>query len=282
MATTHTAFGQFLNHYRALKRAGQLATTPLILSEGDSWFSTPLYFNLVDWLEADAAQSAFLRLESSGDLATDIFAGASLRKIGQRLKDIEFDVLLISAGGNDFVDEFLRRTFAGKSPMSVAAALTTVRATGRFDQVRVAYQRMIDTALAARPNIRILAHSYDYPQRMGAPAQLTLEQIGLVALLKRSIGDWIQKNVRHVLPTEDEQRAFARGMIDEFHDSVLMPLHNAHPQHFELVDFRGQLTQASDWNDEMHPTGNAFRRLAVPLRAHLRALLPVAKQAGIG
>lgn len=282
MATTHTAFGKFVINVRALKRSGQLSTTPLILSEGDSWFSTPLYFNLVDWLEADAAQSAFLRLESSGDLATRIFAGTSLRKIGQRLKEIEFDVLLISAGGNDFVDDFLRDTFAGKSTMSVAAALATVRATGRFEQVKAAYQRMIDTAIAARPSIRILAHSYDYPQRMGAPAQLTLEQIGLVALLKRSIGDWIQKNVQHVLPTEDQKRAFARGLIDEFHDSVLLPLHHAHPQHFELVDFRGQLTNQSDWNDEMHPTANAFRRLAVPLRAHLRALLPAAKQAGIG
>lgn len=288
MATTHTAFGKFLNYYRALGRARGANGAPLrdripvLLSEGDSWFSTPLYYNLVDWLEVESTEGAFLRMEASGDLATRMFSGDNLRKIGSRLRAIEFDALLISAGGNDLVDEFLAETFAGTGPMTVDQAFNRVQASGRFDEVRRAYEALINTAIAARPGIRILAHSYDYLQRMGAPAQLSIEQIGLVALFKRKAGDWIARHVQHALATQDAQRAFARRMIDQFHETVLKPLHEACPDHFHFVDLRGLLPAESDWNDEMHPTADAFRRLAVPYREALRNLLPASKRAALG
>ena len=48
-----------------------------------------------------------------------------------------------------------------------------------------------------------------------------------------------------------------------------------------MIDFRGTLSEDSDWNDEMHPTGADFERLAVQLRMHVRAALAPGKQAGI-
>lgn len=288
MATTHTAFGKFLNYYRALDRARDANGTslrkriPVLLSEGDSWFSTPLYYNLVDWLEVGSPNGAFLRMEATGDLATRMFSGSNLRKIASRLKAIEFDALLISAGGNDFVDEFLKTTFAGIGQMTVTQAFNRVKASGRFDQVRAAFQTLITTAAAARPGIRILAHSYDYPLRMGVPAQLSIEQIGLIALFKRQAGDWIARHVGHVLSSPDDQRAFARKLIDHFHDEVLTPLHQHNPTHFHFVDLRGLLHSEADWNDEMHPTADAFQRLVQPYRDALRALLPAQKQAALG
>jgi lysophospholipase L1-like esterase len=288
MATTHTAVGKFLNYYRALDRARDAngarlrERIPVLLSEGDSWFSTPLYYNLVDWLEVASPDGAFLRTEASGDLATRMFSASNLSRIASRLKAIEFDALLISAGGNDLVDEFLAATFAGAGPMTVDQAFNRVQASGRFDEVRLAYEALINTAVAARPGIRILAHSYDYLLRMGAPAQLSIEQIGLVALFKRKAGDWIARHVQHALASQDDQRAFARQLIDHFHEAVLKPLHKAHPNHFHFVDLRGLLLSESDWNDEMHPTADAFQRLANPYREALRALLPANKRAALG
>jgi hypothetical protein len=282
MAITHTEYGKFINHYRALDRAGHLATTPMILSEGDSWFSTPLYYNLVDWLEVRAPNAVFMRMENSGDLAVDMFSGGNLRSIGSRLKAFEFDVLLLSAGGNDFVDRFLRDAFKNSAPMSAEEALERVVATGRYDEVLRAYQRMLDAAFKARPSLRVVTHSYDYPRLMGEPAQLSVEQIGLVALFKRSIGDWIARYVRHVLPTEALQLAFAKQLIDAFFERVLTPLKTQYGDRLDVVDFRGLLTQDAQWNDEMHPSGAGFERLADVFRVSMRAALPALKRAGLG
>ena len=182
MATTHTDFGRFKAHYRELARGKQLATTPLILSEGDSWFSTPLYNNIVDWLEVKASQAVFLRLEESGDLALDIFSGSSLRAMGSRLKSFEFDVLLLSAGGNDFVDKFLRETFRGAKAMSVDAAIERVVDTERFEHVHAAWRRALDTAFQSRPGLTVITHTYAYPRLLGTPAKLSPEQAGLLAI----------------------------------------------------------------------------------------------------
>lgn len=282
MATTHTVFGRFLNHYRSLRREGLLDRVPVILSEGDSWFSTPLYYNLVDWLEVAAPSGVFLRMARSGDQATRMFSGANLRRLERRVRQIEFDVVCVSAGGNDLVGDFLRDLFAGANRMNVDQAIAKVLKSRRFDQVHEAYNAMINSMVAARPSIRILAHTYDYPTRMGTPAKLTVEQIGLIALFKRSVGDWIANHIQGALPEEDEQREFSRRLIDHFHDHILTPLQQEHGANFSFVDFRGTLNQEQDWNDEMHPTGDAFRRLAAPFGQELRALLPEDKRAAMG
>ncbi len=282
MATTHTEYGKFINHYRALERANRLTGTPLILSEGDSWFSTPLYYNLVDWLEVRAPNAVFMRMEASGEKAVDIFSGGNLRSVSSRLKAFEFDVLLLSAGGNDFVDRFLRDTFRHAQPMTPQVALQKVVDTDRYGQVHRAYQRMLDAAFKARPGLRVITHTYDYPRLMGQPAELSVEQIGLVALIKRDIGDWIARHVQSALRSVAEQIAFAKLLIDQFFERVLKPLMQQYGNSLEVVDFRETLSQDGDWNDEMHPTGAAFERLAVKLRDRVREVLPDAKKTGIG
>jgi hypothetical protein len=282
MATTHTEFGRFIQHYRKLDKAGLLHTTPVILSEGDSWFSTPLYYNLVDWLEVASHDALFMRLESSGAQATEIFDGGSLRKLRDRLKAFQFDLLLISAGGNDFVDKFLRDTFRNAKPMTPEAALQRVIDTGRYDEVLRAYRRMLDAAYKARPDLYVITHTYDCPRLMGQEGKLTVAQLGLAALFKRSVGDWIAKHVRKALETEDEQRTFARLLMDQYSDSVLAELKKTYGTALTVVDFRGKLTDDADWNDEMHPTEDAFKRLAVDLRVAVRDALPPLKLAGFG
>lgn len=282
MATTHTVYGRFIQHYRQLKRANRLIDTPIILTEGDSWFSTPLYYNLIDWIEIGAPEALFLRLEDSGDLALDIYAGASRAKLVERVRAFEFDIVLLSGGGNDFVDEFLADLFRGAAPMSLTAALGRVDATGRFDAVLRVYQETIAELIALRPGLRILGHGYDRPRLIGQAAHPSVEQLGLIALFKRSIGDWIGRHLRHVLPAPADQLKFAHALIDRFTERVLMSLKAQFPQNYDFVDLRGQLLHDADWNDEMHPSSFAFRRLAERVRPRLRAMLPARKRSGIG
>ncbi|MEJ2789523.1 MULTISPECIES: hypothetical protein [unclassified Pseudoxanthomonas] len=52
-----TRRGEFRTLYRALARKpAAFASTPIVFCEGDSWFSTPLSMNLLDWLVFPASE----------------------------------------------------------------------------------------------------------------------------------------------------------------------------------------------------------------------------------
>lgn len=236
--------GEFRRIYRLLKRHDLLKNTPVILAEGDSWFSTPLALNLLDHLvQATPAEEAagkvwlgegglFFRAEKSGDTAEHIFASANVKQLAKWFDAFDFDLVLLSAGGNDFAADFLRKLFANKTPMSVDAAIQLVIDSGRFVEVLKAYEYFISRFIELKPNISILAHSYDYPIRLGQASELTLANIGLIAIFKKEIGDWISKHIKNVLPNKNEQRQFARTLIDNFVSLVLKPLSLKFPENF--------------------------------------------------
>lgn len=285
-----TRRGEFRRLYRELRRRPALfARTPVLFCEGDSWFSTPLAMNLLDWLvyptPADEARGVplagagglFFRAEDSGDLATGMFAPRALADLAGWYGAFEFDLVLVSAGGNDFVGAFLARLFARAQPTTPEAALARVEASGRFEQVRAAYARMIARFRALRPGTPILAHSYDYPQRLGVPARLTVENVGLAALLQDRLGPWIAQPMARALPQPQAQRRFAALLIDAFVERVLEPLRREHAG-FHYADLRGTLASPGLWFDEMHPTGAGFHALAAKLRPAIRRLLPEQKR----
>ena len=128
MASTHTTFGRFASHHRLLARNGRqgrkpaLDDTPLVLVEGDSWLAMPLYHDIADHLERSAG-GVFLRQGRHGDTAARMFDGRSLARIERNLKAFGFDLLLVSAGGNDLVDA-LEKT-RGKPLFGKTHGLTT-------------------------------------------------------------------------------------------------------------------------------------------------------------
>ncbi len=285
-----TRRGEFRQLYRALKRKpAAFEATPIVFCEGDSWFSTPLSMNVLDWLvwpapETEArgvplfgAGGLFFRAEESGDRAVNMFSARGIRDLADWYDGFEFDLVLLSAGGNDYVDGFLRDTFRGARRMSVAEAYQRVLATGRHAQVRDAYRALITRFKAIRPQTPILAHTYDYPRRMGQAAQFTLGNIGAAALLKKGTGPWIGNRIAHVLPDAADQRRFARLLIDGFVEQVLAPLRDAPDtgRVFDFVDLRGTLTRDNQWFDEMHPTGDGFALLAERFRAGMRRKLDI-------
>ena len=90
-----TRRGEFRAIYRELVRRKALRKrTPVVFCEGDSWFSTPLSMNILDWLVYPSpedevrgvpiygAGGLFFRAENSGDLAIDMFTPDRLRDLG--------------------------------------------------------------------------------------------------------------------------------------------------------------------------------------------------------
>jgi len=279
-----TQRGAFRRLYNTLKRDRDLrARTPVVFCEGDSWFSTPLAMNLLDWLVFPTPEEErrgvpivgrgglFFRAEHSGDLALDIFKPKRFNALVKWYGNFDFDIALLSAGGNDFVGAFLQKTFARRGRMSPSEAFDVVRTqTTRFQDVQAAYGSAVAKMLAARPNTPILGHSYAYPLRIGVPADLTLANIGAVALLADSAGPWIGPPMDHVLPTLAEKRAFAKLLIDGYVEFVLDPLKQRFAGHFDYLDLRRELPDVDDWFDEMHPTGAGFHHLSKPFAQRIR------------
>lgn len=285
-----TRRGEFRTLYRALARNRQaFASTPVVFCEGDSWFSTPLAMNLLDWLvfptpEDESkgvplfgAGGLFFRTEDSGELAMDMFTRKGVRDLSRWYGGFDFDLVLLSAGGNDFVGEFLQKSFQGAGRMSVQAAFQRVVASGRYDAVRNAFRALIEAFQKLKPDVPILAHTYDYPRELGLGGKLTLANLGAAALLKQGVGPWIGNRIAHVLPDTDQQRQFARLLVDGFAQRVLVPLRDDAKlgKVFDFVDLRGTLAQRSQWFDEMHPTSTGFNLLAGRFRKGMRAKLEI-------
>lgn len=272
-----TRRGKFRFIYRELKRRDLLKSTPIILCEGDSWFSTPLSPNMLDWLvnatpdeEARMAPvlgkgGLFFRAEKSGDLAINMFTRKNIKDLAKWYGRFDFDAVLISAGGNDCVDDFLKELFKDDNEMSVAEAREKVRDSGRFDEIHSAYWRFLDRFTSIKPTVPIIGHTYDYPLRLGVPGELTLRNLGVAAVFKKTVGDWISRHIKHVLPDLNDQLEFSKQLIDDFVDRVLKPLDQEFPS-FSFVDLRGSLTTKEHWFDEMHPTGEGFHILAKKMR----------------
>lgn len=277
--------GQFLEIYKGLRANKKLFDrTPIVFCEGDSWFSTPLYMNLLDWIvfatPEDEARGVpltgrgglFYRDETSGHLAVNMFTPKNIKRLMSAYGSFEFDIALLSAGGNDFVSDYLKATFVGQGPMSVDEAFDLVVDTGRFDQVRAAWTEMLTAMVAKRPKTPIVTHTYSYPLRLDAAGELTLANLGLAAALKKQVGPWIAPHLKKALPTQDEQRAFVKKLIDGFAEDVLFEL-QAKPKFKKLlhiVDLRDECTSELDWFDEMHPTTAAFKRMSTRFGTEIR------------
>jgi hypothetical protein len=298
--------GEFRSLYRALDRRHLLASTPVIYCEGDSWFSTPLAMNLLDWLVSPAPEDAekgvplfgtgglFFRTERSGDSASPQFAKPGRAMFTEkRLEDLvgwfkgfDFDLVLLSAGGNDLADRYLRETFGSLhgSNLSPEQAFDVVADSGRYRQVRDAYRRCITTFGDARPEVRILAHTYAYPRLVGHAGDLTVGNVGVAAVLRKSVGPWIGPHVAPALAMDpandgDELRQFVRLLVDGFESEVLRALRDEFGAGcFDYVDLRHLLPRDADWFDEMHPTEEGFHTLAGVMRAKVIEALPVAKR----
>ena len=266
-----------------------LATRPCLLYWGDSWFSTPLYLNLARQSLLRITGMAML-IGKPGATAAELFTAAKARNYTARLKSSPFDAVCLSAGGNDQLSERLAKIFAAWMPpraqpkIGARDAFDILLESRSLDGVRNRYATVLDAFGAVqgiRPHFRVLGHTYAPIQRIGAPADLTVANIGLVAWLKGDVGPWLWRVMQHVLADPAEARLFARLlMVEGFRDRVLAPLASQFGGLFSYTDFTDvpEATAAAFWHDEIHPTEAGFAVLAEGMNRDLRQLMPPGKQ----
>jgi hypothetical protein len=241
----------------------------VLMSEGDSWFSYPLNRNLADYIEM-MSDFSMLRMEWSGDEAREILATGSsqYRKLRDFLRRYPFELILFSAGGNDVIGSDLKglmtRNVPAGSPWT--AYLDRGKLDARIDEVIDAYRRLIKVRDELRPGCKIVTHTYDYVVPDGRKAP------GLLGLVR--VGPWIKKYLDPAGLTDPAgAREFAKALIDAF--AARMLALEAESSDFHVVDTRGTLpADHTHWNDEIHPTGTGFGKLAERWRGRLQTLFP--------
>lgn len=296
--TSWEAWRTVMGHAGSRQRAridDYLKTHPAVLYWGDSWFSTPLYLNLARQ-SAKRIDGIGMLIGKPGAEAAGLFSAGEVERIGKRVENNPFDIVCLSAGGNDCLGAPLARVFAGwhgtpprrHDTLTPADAYRLLVDSGVFARVLAAYDRVLKRLRAIqrkRPHLRVVGQPYVPITRIGVPADLTTANIGLIAWLRNDVGPWLWREVQPVLEDKDAAREFARLMlVDGFRGRVFDVLEQRYPGLFSAVDFSSVTQRAQDafWYDEIHPTEHGFALLAAPFNAHIAAHLPVDKRGAVG
>lgn len=243
---------------------------PVVLTEGDSWFSYPLNRNLLDHVEM-MRDFTMLRLEESGHEIRDILAagGSQFKKLREYLKRYPFEALFLSGGGNDIADENLPSLLNRKKPgMTWRDCINDAALADRLNDIASAYGRLLELRDKVRKDCVIVTHCYDYAVPNGIKAK---SAFGLI-----SVGPWLQWPMKEkgIDPIADGV-PIIRHMIDAFHDK-LAEFARKPSNKFHIVDTRRTLipNEPLHWSDEMHPSGTGAELLAQRWRVVLAKLFP--------
>jgi hypothetical protein len=269
-----------------------LASRPAVLYWGDSWFSTPLYPNLGRH-SAWRIDGLRMIVGKPGAQAAELMTARRLDSLIDRLRGNPFDLLVVSAGGNDALSDRLKKVFkpwmrGNPGRLTAADAFELLMEDGLFERIagryRLLLQKVEKKVLPKRPQFRVVSHGYAPLIRIGAKGELTIPNIGLIAILKNDVGPWLYGPMERVLIDPNEAKPFADLLLGEgFRKQVLEAIADEFPGLFSFADFStvAALDDPLNWYDEIHPTGDGFAAAAVRLNESLRQALPAAKRAAV-
>jgi lysophospholipase L1-like esterase len=201
-----------------------------------------------------------------GDEIREMVSGRQARQTATLLRLFSFDVILLSAGGNDlralFEREFVERT----QPWTRAEVMQLVhrsRHKAFFQPVVEAIGHFFDLRDGSGRNSTtpILLHGYDYLQPRPAGAQV-------FAGTRLGPGPWLEPMLRRANLDAAQMRAVSDAVIDELNEQL--EDFCATRANVTFIDQRGLLTPAApgtegpshDWMDEIHPNERGYARLA--------------------
>jgi hypothetical protein len=246
----------FWNEYYRLLDSGENVD---VLAIGDSWFHYPAN-NLITPLHRVLERPTIYVIGENGARADELAQGswrANFEKMLAQYPSIR--LVAISAGGNDFAgvgdldDRILAPDCSGAA--SAAACFRVGQPNGVFDGVQVAYRALVALVAAARQDVTILVHNYDYaiPDGRSLP--------GMRSWLKLPMD-----NDRVPLagaPYDGVRREIVRELIDQLTvrlSDLETECNGPGRPVLDLVWSAGTLDDA-EWANELHPKSAAFARL---------------------
>ena len=236
-----------------------------IVAEGDSWFAYPQRLlggdaNVVDHIAAQLTRrnkTNLLELASIGDTAKEMLSGKQKDVLESVLKKNAAYVRLIlfSGGGNDIVGERNLMPLLNEYQKGFKAhdCIKKEALRKEFDKIIQAYGTLIELCNRHVPEAKIVTHVYDVPQPRNQGAEfLWIEK-----------GPWIYPSLKKRLIPEELHLPIAEVLLQSFRKRLLSLQEESAGKIF-VADTQGTLQPGNedDWQDEMHPTGIGFRRIA--------------------
>jgi hypothetical protein len=236
---------------------------PVIISDGDSWFSFPIHANTIDDLDDMAKRKiSLLRLEKDGAKALQIVGGKEKAKLAEYLHRYPVNALLFSGGGNDVVGEDLLPLLKQRQPgMTWQQCINDMTAGPRIEGIRSVYLDLVHLRNENRPDCKIYIHGYDWAIPSGRGAVMW----GI------KVGPWMKPYLEQKGITDPgDQRAIIRELLRRFNE---MLAGIAQQPNVVRVETLGTLAE-TEWNDELHPSRTGFQKIAGKFRDKLKLQFP--------
>lgn len=263
-----------------------------ILAEGDSWFSVNgrRANNLLMAL-ATPAPALIVNFAHPGDLIkkiTRITRKSYLRRILLGSTRTEWDLIFLSGGGNDLIDnlsKITRPASPSKSPTDPRSWIDQTALNNTAAEVADAFRKFASFRDGtAHHDIPILVHTYDY----ATPRNISRSFFGV------RLGPWMHPVYRKLNVPMGMRPIINDYLVNKIADTLLDLQHGiSQPpiRKFFVCDTRGVLTPASsdpshasaDWWDEIHPSERGYEKLAnARVNAALEAALALSPRIGAG
>ena len=252
---------------RRRSRRGQ-PPAPRIVAEGDSWFRGP-NTGIVSKLSYRLGVP-ILNLADGGDTITKpAKAGKSsrrkkqamtgkkqMRRLRTTFKSVRPDVLMLSGGGNDLLQNAERYIYDGfGNDADVAKVINSGRLDSILDDIVEGIAEIAEVAIESNANVRILLHQYSVPQAVGRSQRILFWRIGpwFSEILndKCVTGDYSEERAKEVV--EYLMRSFGKRIEVLCSDTT---------NHFNFVPTIEVLNEKKDWEDELHPSDTGGDKLA--------------------
>lgn len=241
---------------------------PVVISEGDSWFS---YSDVVGRLDdpkdtalpKDQRPWCLLRLERAGDEVLSILSGAQRAKLRGYFERWPLDALLFSGGGNDIIGPDLLPLLREFSPGAQVQDLVQFsRFERRLRQIQDCYRELLDLLGDAGQNAKVFVNSYDYV----VPSDQGAELAGFIKVA----GPWVKPHFERRGIPQPLQGEVIRLLIDAFATAIDQVA--SEPRGVgRLVRVETRNLVQGDWKDEIHPDRNGAKRVAGAFESALQA-----------
>ncbi len=259
-----------------------------ILAEGDSWNNfneARLEENLLQELLFDKP-TAIANISLSGDNIAQIinpkvkglFNGQRVAILNTALEYQKWDMILISAGGNDLIDSFSLKKgyeiFEGKSvrilkkpkniPTKFEDFIDEENLKAVLEVIKSSYKIFIDKVRATKHNkkTKIIGHTYDYfTLRIGTGRnksirQKAMEEFGVPVIYWKQITGYLNLKLAEALLdiNKYDKNVFIANTLD-----TLVPADPDEPGN------------TRHWRNEIHPNNEGYRKIARDrINEHLR------------
>lgn len=259
------------NEFNRRKAAGD--ASPVLVSEGDSWFQFPFFLKeTVDQLNKDFMVWS---VGAAGDTAENMVHRNPeyMRALKKQRKSVKG--FLFSAAGNDIIGEDpatgrpvltdILKPFNGNTS-DITGHINFALLGQKVSFLRNAYGKVIAN-VRAKPEfaqLPIFIHGYDYvfPFPFGAgdgrdPKWADKDQWLGSAMSTKGIND------------PDHRRAIIKLLIDTLYDMLDDLAGNSAQSQVWVVDCRGALPNVTDWADEIHATSAGYAKVAARFKGRI-------------